>query len=63
MSGGYPLGTKNLSYAPWNLPDPVPDYGQCPNCWSKKTFEARTWVKGKGWRTRCICKNCWNKFQ
>lgn len=63
MSGGYPPGTENLSWAPWNLPDPELEKGQCPNCYEKNSFYGRTWVKGKGKQTRWICRNCWNTWE
>jgi len=57
-----PAGTRYLSWAPWNEPDPelLPD--ECPNCFSTDNFECTTWVKGQGYRIRRFCKKCKTKF-
>jgi hypothetical protein len=60
--GDYAPSTHDLSYAPWNKEDPKFEYGQCPNCESFDTFEARTIIKGKKC-TRFICRQCFKKFE
>ena len=52
------------SSAPWNEPNPTFDYGQCPRCESRDTFEAKTKLKGKYVKVvRFVCRNCWKKFE
>jgi hypothetical protein len=72
MSGGLPLGTKYLSWAPWNLEEPEYDEIVCPKCGSANYFHAYTKKyfydaeKNKGeWEKvrRKICRDCWNKFE
>jgi len=55
MSGGLPLGTKYLSWAPWNLKEEEVEKDRCPRCGEKKSFWSE---RDKNW----VCKNCWNKW-
>ena len=62
MSGGLPLGTKYLSWAPWNMDDKIiHEKGECPYCGKFESFYAWTKIKSK-WEQKWICKNCWAKY-
>lgn len=64
MSGGLPLGTRYDPTAPWNLPEPEYKEGQCPDCESFNTFEAKTYIKKKQKKMmRHVCRECWGKFE